>query len=138
MPSQDKQATHTPGPMTVHNPFAPFDVCRIGDSGRWHGVYRGDVRLWESRGDQSEFRCAEVAELLARANRRTALESAAPDHVMVLRLLASKAMRWEPFPSGDDRGELCFLGIRHATQLDDCGCPMLTDGLRAAIARATA
>lgn len=69
-----------------------------------------------------------------RANAR--LIAAAPDHALVAAALASGLARWEPFNTGDDRGELCVRGLRYATSLDEFGVPVLASHTRAAIARA--
>ena len=58
------------------------------------------------------------------------------DHTMIARLLASGKMRWEPWNAKD--GELCFDGIRYATELDRDGVPRLPDVLRHAIIRSEA
>jgi len=61
------------------------------------------------------------------------------DHATVARLLTSGKMRWDQWIAGDSRrGELTFDGIRHVTQLDEFGVPMLTYHLRSVIARAEA
>ncbi|ODT97433.1 MAG: hypothetical protein ABS82_00310 [Rhodanobacter sp. SCN 67-45] len=64
------------------------------------------------------------------------LIAAAPDHAMIASALCSGAARWEPFASGSG-GEFCIGGLRHATNLDQFGVPVMTDGMRAAIAEAT-
>ncbi|GAA0260337.1 hypothetical protein [Rhodanobacter caeni] len=64
------------------------------------------------------------------------LIAAAPDHAMIASSLCSGAARWEPFASGSG-GEFCINGFRHATNLDQFGVPVMTDGMRAAIAAAT-
>lgn len=64
-----------------------------------------------------------------RANAR--LIAAAPDHALACWAMCVGAGRWEPLGSGG--GEFCIHGIRHVTTLDEFGCPVLTDLLRAEI-----
>ncbi len=60
---------------------------------------------------------------------------AAPDHTLIARAMCIGAGRWEPW--GDGRGEFCMNGPRHATKLDEFGVPVVTSGMRAALAKAT-
>lgn len=130
----ETRAAHTPGPWRIEDGGAgegestrceifagavddPFRVAVIDDSTRWL--------------EPEKKRAAAALDL---ANAR--LIAASPDHAMVLRMMARGVLRWEPFRGGTDRGELCFSGIRHATDLDEFGCPRLTDHLRSAIAKA--
>ena len=68
----------------------------------------------------------------SRANAR--LIAAAPDHAAIGWAMCVGPARWEPF--GDMRGEFCMNGIRYLTKLDEFGVPEMTDGMRAAIAKA--
>lgn len=54
-------------------------------------------------------------------------------HSIVLQAMCLHGLRWEPFQGDKTRGELCFNGLRHATQLDHLGCPILTPNLLATI-----
>ncbi|KRG39120.1 hypothetical protein ARC78_14980 [Stenotrophomonas pictorum JCM 9942] len=67
-----------------------------------------------------------------RANAR--LIAAAPDHAMVCRVLCAGIAYWRSW--GDRKGEFCMDGLCYATQLDDFGCPVVTNGMRVAIAKA--
>lgn len=62
------------------------------------------------------------------------LIKAAPDHALIARALCMDVAGWASW--GDDRGEICVRGLRHATQLDEFGIPMLTDMLRAELTQA--
>jgi hypothetical protein len=64
------------------------------------------------------------------------LIAAAPDHALIGWAVCVAAGRWEPSPAADGRGEFCINGIRFSTRLDEFGVPAMTDGLRAAIAKA--
>ncbi len=64
------------------------------------------------------------------------LIASAPNHALIARALCAGIARWEPFASAN-AGEFCIGGFRHATQLDEFGVPMMTDGMRTAIAKAT-
>lgn len=63
-----------------------------------------------------------------KANAR--LIAAAPDHAAIAAALCSGTARWEG-------SEFCIGGIRHSTKLDEFGVPIMTAGMRAAIAKAT-
>lgn len=109
---------HTPGPWTVK--AIDGEYCVVGPGGTKHV--------------QSDMR--EAAECVAKYLNTAWRETGGPDHAMVLRMIARGVLRWEPFRAGGDAGELVFAGLRHSTQLDEFGCPILTDALRAAIAKA--
>jgi|GEM_PF-4709663 len=56
------------------------------------------------------------------------LFAAAPDYALMLRAIVAGRLRYERW---DDRsGELCCFGLRHATNIDDFGCPKLTNNVR--------
>lgn len=55
------------------------------------------------------------------------------NHSIVLQAMCLHGLRWEPFRDTAIKGELCFNGLRHATQLDHLGCPILTPNLMLAI-----
>lgn len=66
----------------------------------------------------------------------------APDHALIGWATFVRDGKWEELynsaDESDGRGEFCFAGLRHATQLDEFGFPKLTNALRAAITRALA
>jgi hypothetical protein len=62
------------------------------------------------------------------------LIAAAPDHALICWAMCVQDARWEEWVPFDGKGEFCFAGLRHATSLDEFGCPRLTDTLRTAIA----
>lgn len=62
------------------------------------------------------------------------LITAAPDHALLARASFMGVATWASW--GDNRGEICVGGLRHATELDEFGIPMLTVGLRAALTQA--
>lgn len=65
------------------------------------------------------------------------LIAAAPDHALICWAMCVGGARWEP--SGyEGRGEFCMSGICHSTTLDEFGAPVMTSGMRAAIAIAEA
>ena len=97
---------HTPGPWRI----AGKGTIRKGDND-----WIADIH-WRNR----------------EANAR--LIVAAPDHAMICWAMCVGAGRWEPF--GDGRGEFCMNGLRHATKLDEFGCPVVTESMRAALAKA--
>lgn len=74
---------------------------------------------------------ADRRKLLEALNANARLWAAAPDHARIASLFAADKMRWE-----SRTRELCFAGLRHATELDEFGVPKLTDHLRALISRA--
>ncbi len=77
--------------------------------------------------------CREVTAGACEANAK--LIAAAPDHALICKAMCVAEGRWEPW--GDGRGEFCISGIRHATKLDEFGCPEVTPGMRTAIEKAT-
>jgi len=108
---------HTPGPWKVGQPYG----CSIYDS---HGKRVAKCfEVWTSP-------LRPLTE--CKANGR--LISAAPDHALICWAICVGSARWEPW--GDLRGEFCMNGLRHATELDEFGCPIVTGGMRAAILRA--
>lgn len=62
------------------------------------------------------------------------LIAAAPDHALIGWAMCVQDATWEEW--GDGKGEFCFAGLRHATTLDEFGCPVLTDNLRDFISKA--
>lgn len=51
-------------------------------------------------------------------------------HSILLQAMIMHGVRWVPF--GDNRnlkGELCFDGLRYATELDRFGCPIIPNNL---------
>lgn len=52
------------------------------------------------------------------------------DRELVLAAIISGRARWEPFTGDSLRGELCFDGMRYATELDEFGCPVVNDLIR--------
>lgn len=60
------------------------------------------------------------------------LIEAAPDHAIIAAAMTSGLARWEP-----DANELCIGAVRFATCLDTFGVPVMTRGMREAIAKAT-
>lgn len=63
------------------------------------------------------------------------LIAAAPDHALICWAMCVQDATWEEW-GADGRGELCFAGLRHATELDEFGCPRVTAALRQAISKA--
>ena len=61
-----------------------------------------------------------------------ALIAAAPDHALVLAALVSGRAHWEQRESSP-RGELCMSGLRHSLEIDEFGCPVLTELARDAL-----
>lgn len=49
---------------------------------------------------------------------------------LLLREMTAGRVRWEPFVRGGKQGELFFNGIRHSTELDEAGCPIMDQRLR--------
>lgn len=84
--------------------------------------------------DKDEFE-ASMRQLMAASRARERVRDAAPDHAAIGWAMCVAAGRWEPW--GDGRGEFCMNGIRYATKLDEFGVPVMTDGMRAAISKAT-
>jgi hypothetical protein len=110
-------AGHTPGPWA----FRPIS---------------GDDGLGYIEADGHDIIHAGVSDLPAEENVANArLIAAAPDHALIGWAMCVGAGRWESFSSGIG-GEFCMNGLRHATALDEFGCPVLTDALRSAITRA--
>lgn len=108
---------HTPGPWAWLSRQKVLNSAegKILD----HCPYEG---MWFARYDDEEDE----------ANAR--LIAAAPDHATALRLIISGKARWEPWD--DVRGEFCIGGLRYSTELDEFGCPVVTDHVRAVIAKA--
>ncbi len=104
------QAQHTQGPWTVNDSDA-------------------DQTIWAGED------CVATAWLDPNVDANARLIAAAPDHALIARAMCIGAGRWEPF--GDGRGEFCMNGQRHATWLDEFGVPVITNGMRAALAKAT-
>lgn len=120
--------------------------------GSWTAEDRGD-RIAIHQPDNAPVWLGEVASVelsdlddeqdgTARAN--ASLIAAAPDHALLLAAFSKGAVRWEPFSlntrfvKDTGKGELCVDGLRYVTALDAFGCPVLTDHLRAAVAKAVA
>jgi hypothetical protein len=78
----------------------------------------------------SSFGYDAVPEMRANAH----LIAAAPDHALIGWAMCVQDGTWEEW--GPGKGEFCFCGMRYATSLDQFGCPVLTDALRAAITKA--
>lgn len=59
----------------------------------------------------------------------------ADDHALVAAALCARVARWEPFDGDPTRvtGEVCAVGLRYCTSLDDHGVPILTNLLRDAL-----
>lgn len=98
-----------------------------------HAGWRKGEELFKNRFSvqvQHDRECpVEEAEAVARLIR------AAPDHAMICSAMCAGAGRWEPFNSCSG-GEFCINGFRHSTELDEFGCPIVTESIRAAILRA--
>lgn len=114
---------HTPGPWTMRRSMLThdnaYDFAISAD---------GVPVLAEAFG-----RDADGGWPAAEANAR--LIAAAPDHALICWAMCVGAGRWEPF--GDGRGEFCMNGLRHFTELDEFGCPRVTDAMRRAISSAS-
>lgn len=70
-------------------------------------------------------------------NANARLIASAPEHQLALYAIANLGARWESF-QGIDFGEFCIGGVRYPSKLDEFGCPVIDDFIRAAIAKAKA
>ena len=87
------------------------------------------VQRWEA-GREHELICGGNShDTLTEANAR--LIAAAPDHALICRAMCVASGRWEPWVDG--RGEFVINGLRYATELDEFGCPVVNETIRAAI-----
>jgi hypothetical protein len=115
---------HTPGPWQTNGAVVS---ARVGFS----QLYVCQVSAAAPAGGATYNIDAHLPELMANAH----LIAAAPDHAAIARVMCAGVARWEPFASGG--GEFCIGGIRHATKLDEFGVPVITGGMRVAIAEVT-
>jgi len=116
------ESKHTPGPWAT-DPNCGHE-CVLAPNGAMVAdcAIFGTSRTFRRRGGDNE------------ANAR--LIAAAPDHALICWAMCVGAGRWEPF--GDGKGEFCMNGLRHATELDEFGCPRVTESMRAALIKAGA
>lgn len=106
---------HTPGPWRVF--FGSRRYPGVEATGLSVVIFGREGEECGVRGDTHET---------ALANAR--LIAAAPDHALIGWAMCVQDGRWEEWSGG--KGEFCFAGLRHATKLDEFGCPVLTDHLR--------
>jgi hypothetical protein len=123
------QEPHTPGPWHIN----PGDATGFK-------TYSGEPGVYARARPTDDYFVLKIAEMdtnvPARERKANArLIAAAPDHALVCWAMCVQDATWEEWGSG--KGEFCFAGLRHSTHLDEFGCPVLTDNLRAAIAKAT-
>jgi hypothetical protein len=111
----------TPGPWGFGRTSDDQRII-LGDDGK--GRYVCNVQIHQTPRAMGLY-----AEEEREANAR--LIVAAPDHALICWAMCVGTARWEPF--GDGRGEFCMNGLRHATTLDEFGCPVVTHGMREAI-----
>lgn len=55
------------------------------------------------------------------------------DESLVLGLMIAKRVRWEPYSGQTQRGELCFGNFRYGADLNEMGCPTVSDSVRDAL-----
>jgi hypothetical protein len=60
------------------------------------------------------------------------------DCALFAKAVCQDVARWEFFSGDRQRGEVCVGGMRHATSLNEYGCPRLHDHLRHALRKAIA
>lgn len=104
---------HTPGPWVAEYGDTPY--AEIGES-------------WVVDAESGSVCTVDSATENREANAR--LIAAAPDHALIAAALCQGIARWEG-------SEFCIGGLRHSTKLDEFGVPVMTGGMRAAIAKAT-
>jgi hypothetical protein len=122
-----REPQHTPGPWRAEEEDAldsvPFIPIEAGEAGAWR-------KVCEVNGEPEGLHIDGVA--LANAR----LIAAAPDHALICWAMCVQDARWDEGSNGE--GEFCFAGLRHWTRLDEFGCPVLTENLRAVLTRAKA
>jgi hypothetical protein len=136
--STTEKAGHTPGPWECQIGHSDWGmptahiILREGDTGNDSDAWIAEIPsvtpycMGASRKDKD--RAAAQA-----ANAR--LIAAAPDHALICWAMCIAAGRWEPFGDGL-KGEFCINGLRYSTEMDEFGCPAVTDALRAALSKA--
>ena len=138
-------AKHTAGPWEWRRNGDRVYLRTINRGGLYimdfvrRGMQGGQPRFAVWDGDDREkvggIMCG-ADEIDLRSHPDARLIAAAPDHAAIAHALCSGVARWEPFTSGKT-GEFCIAGLRHCTTLDEFGVPVMTDHMRAAIAKAT-
>lgn len=114
------ESKHTPGPWLVaHNKQDPKNMSFI-----WRNDHGGEVPD-DSRNTGYHRVCRDIA-VPADAN----LIAAAPDHALLLAAIVTGRARVEPLGVGV---EVCANGLRYATNLDENGCPVVNELIRAAL-----
>lgn len=126
---------HTPGPwslgkarMGFHN-HAMMPVITV--SGRYVAEISPNGRTTRKAGNN---RVMQLKVFSAEDDANARLIASAPDHALIGWAMCVQDGTWEEWSTG--AGEFCFCGLRYATRLDEFGCPILTDALRAALSLA--
>ena len=68
--------------------------------------------------------------------KRVRLTRAAPDHALFAAACCAGVASWRPFSSHNGSGEVCAGGLAYCTNLDEFGCPVLTENTRRLLQRA--
>lgn len=112
-------AAFTPGPWKANVEKRPAPA-----TGFWYVIEDAeDNALGEFYGSDHDTNVANAR-----------LSAAAPDHALIGWAMCVQDATWEEWDGS--KGEFCFAGLRHATSLDEFGCPVLTDNLRAVLVKA--